>query len=66
MMPLDGYPHPIPGQLQQPDNFWALSPYPALGWNNVPQPIAPEMQQPEQGVQDGWVPGMIKSMPLQQ
>lgn len=31
MMPIDGNPHPMPGQLQPNEQFWALPPYPALG-----------------------------------
>ena len=43
-MTLNGNPHPMPGELQPPENFWVLPPYPALGWNDVPQPAEPEEQ----------------------
>lgn len=53
MMPLDGNPHPMPGELQQPENFWALRPYPALGWNDVPPP--PPVNDPVQPeAREGW------------
>ena len=35
-MPLDGNPHPMPGENPPPQPFWAMPPYPALGWNAVP------------------------------
>ena len=35
-MPLDGNPHPMPGANAPPQPFWAMPPYPALGWNAVP------------------------------
>ncbi|KAM0912018.1 hypothetical protein ACQ4PT_013079 [Festuca glaucescens] len=34
-MPLDGNPHPLPGNLLPPDNMFVLPQYPELGWNNV-------------------------------
>ena len=40
-MSLDGNPHPMPG-VNPPQPFWAMPPYPALGWNVVP----PGHQQP--------------------
>ena len=51
VMPVDGNPHPMPGHLQPAENFWAVPPYPALGWNDIPQPDDPQQQQPQQ---DGW------------
>lgn len=33
-MPLDGNPHPMPREIP-PQPFWAMPPYPALGWNAV-------------------------------
>lgn len=53
MMPLDGNPHPMPGELQPAENFWALPPYPALGWNDVPPPPPDNVQQPPEA-QEGW------------
>ena len=35
-MPLNGNPHPLPGQLVHHNLQFALPPYPALGWNAVP------------------------------
>ncbi|KAI5022387.1 hypothetical protein ZWY2020_059117 [Hordeum vulgare] len=35
-MPLNGNPHPLPGQLVHDNLQFALPPYPALGWNAVP------------------------------
>ena len=35
-MPLDGNPHPMPGANAPPQPFWAMPPYPSLGWNAVP------------------------------
>ena len=40
-MPIDGNPHPLPGHLIHEDNIFALPPYPALGWNDVPPPPPP-------------------------
>jgi len=40
-MPIDGNPHPLPGHLIHDDNIFALPPYPALGWNDVPPPPPP-------------------------
>ncbi|XBH90781.1 hypothetical protein VPH35_082346 [Triticum aestivum] len=40
-MPIDGNPHPMPGHLIHEDNLFALPPYPALGWNDVPPPPPP-------------------------
>ena len=34
-MPLEGNPHPMPG-VNPPQPFWAMPPYPTLGWNAVP------------------------------
>ena len=34
-MPLDGNPYPMPG-VNRPQPFWAMPPYPTLGWNAVP------------------------------
>ena len=47
-MPLNGNPHPLPG-VEVPQPFWAMPPYPALGWNAVPPG-------PNQGQNDvaGW------------
>ena len=56
-MPLDGNPHPMPSQLQPNENFWAVPPYPALGWNDITHPWhhdQPHQHQDEQ--QDGWGP----------
>lgn len=47
-MPLDGNPHPMPG-VNPPQPFWAMPPYPALGWNTVP----PSHNQGHNAV-DGW------------
>ena len=49
-MPIDGNPHPLPGHLIHEDNLFALPPYPALGWNDVPPPPPP--MDDNQG--DGW------------
>ncbi|KAM0866823.1 hypothetical protein ACQ4PT_042395 [Festuca glaucescens] len=38
-MPLDGIPHPLPGNLLPPDNMFVLPQYPELGWNNVPNNV---------------------------
>uniref|UniRef100_A0A8I6Y7E8 DUF7597 domain-containing protein n=1 Tax=Hordeum vulgare subsp. vulgare TaxID=112509 RepID=A0A8I6Y7E8_HORVV len=35
-MPLNGNPHPLPGQLVHDNLQFSLPPYPALGWNAVP------------------------------
>jgi hypothetical protein len=35
-MPLDGNPHPLPGNLMPHDDFFVLPQYPELGWNNAP------------------------------
>jgi hypothetical protein len=58
-MPVDGNPHPMPGQLQ-PGNFnWVMPQYPEIGWNNIPiqqQPANVEdadfFQPEDQPVQD--------------
>uniref|UniRef100_A0A8I6YQE8 DUF7597 domain-containing protein n=1 Tax=Hordeum vulgare subsp. vulgare TaxID=112509 RepID=A0A8I6YQE8_HORVV len=39
-MPLNGNPHPLPGNLVHDNLQFAVPPYPALGWNAVP--LAPE------------------------
>ena len=51
-MPLDGNPHPIPRE-NPPQPFWAMPPYPALGWNAVP----PNHQPLQQGF-NGWEPNV--------
>ncbi|KAE8806105.1 hypothetical protein D1007_17707 [Hordeum vulgare] len=45
-MPLNGNPHPLPGQLEQDNLVFALLPYLALGWNIVPPPPPPPMPEP--------------------
>ena len=47
-MPLNGNRHLLPG-VEVPQPFWAMPPYPALGWNAVPPG-------PNQGQNDvaGW------------
>ena len=47
-MPLNGNPHPLPG-AEVPQPFWAMPPYPALGWNAVPPG-----QNQGQNVMAGW------------
>ncbi|KAE8794416.1 hypothetical protein D1007_30862 [Hordeum vulgare] len=52
-MPLNGNLHPLPGQLINDNLLFALPPYPALGWNAVPQPpleLEPQAQSVEGGV----------------
>ncbi|XBI27174.1 hypothetical protein VPH35_051698 [Triticum aestivum] len=51
-MPIDGNPHPLPGHLIHEDNLFALPPYPALGWNDVPPP--PHPMDDNQGGGWGW------------
>ncbi|KAE8803737.1 hypothetical protein D1007_20428 [Hordeum vulgare] len=51
-MPLNGNPHPLPGQLVNDHLLFALPPYPALGWNAVPPP--PPKPEPEAPVVGGW------------
>ena len=36
LMPINGNPHPMPGDPIPAAPVWALPPYPALGWNEVP------------------------------
>jgi hypothetical protein len=36
-MPVDGNPHPLPGNLQQMMNNFVIPPYLEIGWNEVPQ-----------------------------
>ncbi|KAI4987449.1 hypothetical protein ZWY2020_020249 [Hordeum vulgare] len=58
-MPLNGKPHPLPGQLEQNIMLFALPPYPALGWNTVPPPPPPPMPEPPAQHDDGgwgWQP----------
>ncbi|KAE8776000.1 hypothetical protein D1007_51438 [Hordeum vulgare] len=52
-MPLNGNPHPMPGQLEQDNLLFALPPFHALGWNDVPPPppMPEPLVQPEEG---GW------------
>lgn len=51
-MPLDGNPHPLPGDLVPNNLPFVLPPFPQLRWSDAPD-IAP--QQPEQhDVADGW------------
>jgi hypothetical protein len=35
-MPLNGNPHPLPGNLVHNNNIFVLQPFPELGWNNAP------------------------------
>uniref|UniRef100_A0A8I6X248 Uncharacterized protein n=1 Tax=Hordeum vulgare subsp. vulgare TaxID=112509 RepID=A0A8I6X248_HORVV len=51
-MPLNGNPHPLPGQLVNDHLLFAVPPYPALGWNAVPPP--PPKPEPEAPVVGGW------------
>ncbi|KAI4999467.1 hypothetical protein ZWY2020_004056 [Hordeum vulgare] len=51
-MPLNGNPHPLPGPLINDNLLFALPPYPALGWNAVPQP--PPEPEPQAPVCGGW------------
>ncbi|KAE8807960.1 hypothetical protein D1007_15640 [Hordeum vulgare] len=56
-MALDGNPQPLPGQLEQDNLLFALPPFPALGWNDVPPP--PPMPEPPVQQDDGswgWQP----------
>ena len=39
-MPLDGNPHPLPGQMHFNNHNWVLPEFPELGWNDVPPPAA--------------------------
>ena len=50
-MPPDGNPHSLPGQLQPYNVNFVLPPYPALGWNEVPNPPA---EDPQVEPQDNW------------
>lgn len=52
-MPLNGNPHPMPGNLVLDENFFALPPFPALGWNDVPLPPSPPPMD-DQNVGGGW------------
>ncbi|KAE8774559.1 hypothetical protein D1007_53040 [Hordeum vulgare] len=52
-VPLNGNPHPIPGQLEQDNVHFALPPYPALWWNHVPPP-PPMSEPPVQPEEGGW------------
>ena len=67
-MPIDGNPHPLPGQMQQEDNDFVMPQFPEIGWNIVPhvahvqdddffQPeiVAPEMDHVEEQVQSSIV-----------
>src|SRR4051812_40789480 len=45
-MPLDGNPHPLPGQLQQDNLKFVLPQYPAIGWNDLPAPLQVQPEQP--------------------
>lgn len=40
-MPLNGNAHPLPGEFVQDPHFFALPPFPVLGWNDVPPPPPP-------------------------
>jgi hypothetical protein len=43
-MPVNGNPHPLPGQLQLDFHNFVIPQYPEIGWNNVPlQPNLPEV-----------------------
>ncbi|KAI4980494.1 hypothetical protein ZWY2020_020979 [Hordeum vulgare] len=52
-MPLNGNPHPLPGELEQNNMLFALPPYPALGWKAVPPPPPPPMLEPPAQHDDG-------------
>ncbi|KAE8810425.1 hypothetical protein D1007_12899 [Hordeum vulgare] len=63
-MPLNGNPHPMPGQLEQDNLLFALPPYLDLGWNDVPPPPSmPEPPvQPDEGGW-GWLPEVPDAEP---
>ncbi|KAM0868987.1 hypothetical protein ACQ4PT_040951 [Festuca glaucescens] len=54
-MPLDGNPHPMPGQMLQHEHNLVLPQFPELGWNEIPMEEQPffhhEQFQPEQNMQ---------------
>ncbi|KAM0902673.1 hypothetical protein ACQ4PT_019159 [Festuca glaucescens] len=61
-MPLDGNPHPLPGNMVVDNNMMVLPPFPQLGWNNAPlhgqqaHNVQPgeniQVEEPEQNVQE--------------
>ncbi|KAE8803383.1 hypothetical protein D1007_20733 [Hordeum vulgare] len=63
-MPLNGNPHPMPGQLELDNLLFALPPYPALGWNDVPPPppMLEPLVQPDDGGW-GWQPEVPEAEP---
>jgi hypothetical protein len=50
-MPLNGNPHPLPGNLMPQDNFWALPQYPEIGWNNAHHHDQDQQENGQQGNQ---------------
>lgn len=52
-MPLNGNAHPLPGEFVQDPHFFALPPFPALLWNDVPPP-SPPMDEQLQNPDGGW------------
>jgi hypothetical protein len=46
-MPLDGNPHPLPGQLQNnlDMNMFVMPPFPEIGWNELPPNLAEDLNQ---------------------
>jgi hypothetical protein len=51
-MPVNGNPHPLPGQLLPNLNNFVLPQYPEIGWNDpMPMNIPEQVQPPEQGFQ---------------
>uniref|UniRef100_A0A8I7B0V3 DUF7597 domain-containing protein n=1 Tax=Hordeum vulgare subsp. vulgare TaxID=112509 RepID=A0A8I7B0V3_HORVV len=73
-MPLNGNPHPLPGQLVNDNLLFALPPYPALGWNAVPpppeEPVVPGAdddggwgQPPAAAEGGGWEPEAAPEVP---
>ena len=53
-MPLNGNAHPLPGEFVQDPHLFALPPFPALGWNDVPLPPPPMDEHHNHEMGWGW------------
>ena len=51
-IPLDGNPHPLPGNLVNDNLIFVLPPYLMIGWNDAPVP--PPVDQNNDAAGDGW------------
>jgi hypothetical protein len=56
-MPLDGNPHPLPGNMFMDNNNFVMPQFPEIGWN-IPEPQLQQHQQhhPPRHVEEAWQP----------